>query len=159
MTEDQIERRVERMMDHYDRLLLNGDISQDTYNKGVLELSVWADFKRMEGKMTPFNLALHEHLTSLGYQRTRQDATWEDDGDAESGPHLIGGPAYDEYSSADEYVFASENGTLDRMPRDQHLENWLDEQQCEIYAQASNALTDEKYECPAGVARDPSNPF
>jgi len=48
MTEDQIERRVERMMDHYDRLLLNGDISQDTYNKGVLELIIWADLKFLE---------------------------------------------------------------------------------------------------------------
>lgn len=43
MTEDQIERRVERMMNHLDRVFLNGDISQSDYNKAVKDLSHWAD--------------------------------------------------------------------------------------------------------------------
>jgi len=43
MTEDQIERRVERMMDHLDRVFLNGDLSQVEYDKAVAELSRWAD--------------------------------------------------------------------------------------------------------------------
>lgn len=42
MNEDQIERRVERMMDHLDRLLLGGQIDQKTYNLAVKDLDLWS---------------------------------------------------------------------------------------------------------------------
>lgn len=45
MTEDQIERRAERMMDHLDRLLLAGTMSQDDYDKAVAELNQWVEAK------------------------------------------------------------------------------------------------------------------
>lgn len=48
MTEDQIERRVERMMDHLDRVYLNGDIDTKTYHAAIVDLNVWAEAKRKE---------------------------------------------------------------------------------------------------------------
>ena len=77
----------------------------------------------------PFNPALHAHLTSLGYVRSRHEASWEDVGDAENGPELDGGPAYDEYTGPDEYVFTSESGVLDREPRDLAFEKWVEDHQ------------------------------
>jgi hypothetical protein len=44
------------------------------------------------------------------YVRTHYPESFEDDGDAESGPHLTGGPAYDEYESADDRVIIDHNG-------------------------------------------------
>ena len=76
----------------------------------------------------PFNIALHEHLTSLGYNHTRHASSWQDIGDADNGPCLDGGPAYDEYAGDDEYIFASEDGVLDRTPRDLAFEQWVDTQ-------------------------------
>ena len=43
MTPDQIERRAERMMDHLDRVFLNGDIDQKTYDLAVADLDRWAE--------------------------------------------------------------------------------------------------------------------
>ncbi len=43
--EDEIERKAERFMDHLDRLLLAGDLSQDSYDKAVRDLSLWASLK------------------------------------------------------------------------------------------------------------------
>ena len=43
MTEDQIERKVERMMDHLDRLLLSGEMNENDYDKSVKDLAQWAD--------------------------------------------------------------------------------------------------------------------
>jgi hypothetical protein len=76
--------------------------------------------------MTPdfFNLALHEHLTALGYIHTRREAEF-DDGDPENGPGTWSCPAYDEYEGPDEYVFATEIGGLDREARDTQFEQWL----------------------------------
>lgn len=53
----------------------------------------------------PIDLALHEHMLSLGYVFTHHPAD--------------GHPAYDEYMGPNEYVFASENGVLARFERDQ----------------------------------------
>lgn len=40
-----------------------------------------------------------ELLTLLGYSLTNHvEESWEDDGDAENGPHLTGGPAFDEWT-------------------------------------------------------------
>ena len=44
--EDEIERKVERMMDHLDRLLLSGQMSQDSYDKAVRVLDIWAEMKK-----------------------------------------------------------------------------------------------------------------
>lgn len=43
MTEDQIERKCERLMDHLDRVFMSGSISQEDYNKAVCDLNNWAD--------------------------------------------------------------------------------------------------------------------
>jgi hypothetical protein len=75
--------------------------------------------------VTPFNLALHEHLLAQGYEHRRIDADWEDVGTADSGPLLHGHNAYDEYAGKDELVFSTEEGELDREPRDYMFELWL----------------------------------
>jgi hypothetical protein len=43
----------------------------------------------------------HKELLASDYTHTHVEASWSDDGDAENGPHLSGGPAYDEYSLRD----------------------------------------------------------
>ena len=43
MTPDQIERRVERMMDHLDRVFLNGDMTRKNYDLAVADLNSWAE--------------------------------------------------------------------------------------------------------------------
>ena len=48
LTEDQIERRVERLMDHLDRVFLAGLIDQQSYDAGVKDLDDWADRKGRE---------------------------------------------------------------------------------------------------------------
>jgi hypothetical protein len=50
MTEDQIERRVERMIDHLDRLLLSGSMTQKNYNLAMIDLSRWAESKYRENR-------------------------------------------------------------------------------------------------------------
>ena len=45
MTEDQIERKVERMMDHLDRLLIHGEITPKNYNLAARDLHQWAEEK------------------------------------------------------------------------------------------------------------------
>ena len=49
MTEDQIERRVERMMDHLDRVYLNGGMTQDDYDKAVRDLNEWSKHEYRKG--------------------------------------------------------------------------------------------------------------
>jgi hypothetical protein len=44
MTE-QIERKVERFIDHMDRILLAGLMSREDYDKGMREIRVWAEQK------------------------------------------------------------------------------------------------------------------
>lgn len=43
MTEDTIERRVERHFDHIDRLLMSGAIDQETYDKCAREIHARAE--------------------------------------------------------------------------------------------------------------------
>lgn len=50
MTEEQIERRVEKMVDHLDRVFLAGGMSQGDYDKAMRELDQWASAKLKEGK-------------------------------------------------------------------------------------------------------------
>jgi predicted RNA-binding protein associated with RNAse of E/G family len=51
MTEEAIERRVERMMDHLDRVLMSGQITQDNYDKAVQELNQWAEAQYVESAL------------------------------------------------------------------------------------------------------------
>jgi len=76
---------------------------------------------------TPFNEVAHCHLMSLGYEHTRIEATWEDTGDAENGPHLDGGPTFDQYTAADHYVYIDENGCTGTEPRNAAMEADLEE--------------------------------
>jgi hypothetical protein len=43
MTEEQIERRVESMVDHLDRLLMSGQMTQGDYNAAIHSLYQWAE--------------------------------------------------------------------------------------------------------------------
>ena len=42
MTEEQIERRVEKMVDHLDRVFLSGAMSQADYDEEMRSLDEWA---------------------------------------------------------------------------------------------------------------------
>jgi len=46
MTEEQIERRVEKMVDALDRQLISGALSQQDYDKAMRDLDRWAAAKR-----------------------------------------------------------------------------------------------------------------
>ena len=43
MTEDQIERRIEMMTDHLDRMFMDGMFSQRYYDKAMRDLDEWAE--------------------------------------------------------------------------------------------------------------------
>ena len=43
MTEEQIERRVEKQTDRIDRYFMNGDITREEYDERIKELSQWAE--------------------------------------------------------------------------------------------------------------------
>lgn len=51
LTEDQIERRVERVMDTLDYRLLNGELSQSDYDREVSILDKWA--QQQYDELTP----------------------------------------------------------------------------------------------------------
>lgn len=48
LTEDQIERRVERMVDHLDAVYLAGGLTKKNYDHAMRELHQWAEAKRLE---------------------------------------------------------------------------------------------------------------
>ncbi len=41
MTEEQIERHVEKQTDRIDRYFMNGDISREEYDEKIKQLSAW----------------------------------------------------------------------------------------------------------------------
>jgi hypothetical protein len=43
VTEQEIERRMDRMLDHLERLLLNRDMSEDDYHAAILDLIEWEE--------------------------------------------------------------------------------------------------------------------
>jgi hypothetical protein len=93
------------------------------------------DFKdravRLHGKVRkPFNLNAHANMVAEGFMYVQHEADFEDDGDAESGPHLVGGPAWDEYVDKDMRFIFSNNGVL------VHQENYDPEFEAFIDAQA-----------------------
>jgi hypothetical protein len=50
MTEREIEARVDRMLAHLDRLLLNRDMSEDDYNKAVADLASWEEEEMLRAR-------------------------------------------------------------------------------------------------------------
>jgi hypothetical protein len=50
MTEEQIERRVESMVDHLDRLLMSGQMTQGDYDAAMRSLDQWASAKLMDAR-------------------------------------------------------------------------------------------------------------
>jgi hypothetical protein len=80
----------------------------------------------------PFDAAAHDHLTSIGYSHEHYGESWEDDSwdntsDAEKGPDMFGGPAYDIYTCPDEYIVVWDNGRVDLEVRDLAFEEYVDE--------------------------------
>lgn len=63
----------------------------------------------MEFKPFPFD-HLHDAalLNAAGYECTHEPASWCDDGDVENGPHLSGGPAYDEWRRDNHIIIVCE---------------------------------------------------
>lgn len=49
LTEDQIERKVERMIDALDKSFMNGELTQDAYDKEMKSIDDWAQeqYKRI----------------------------------------------------------------------------------------------------------------
>jgi hypothetical protein len=43
VTESEIDQRVDRMLDHLERLLLNRDMSEDDYHAAILDLIEWEE--------------------------------------------------------------------------------------------------------------------
>ena len=43
LSEDEIERRVEKMIDHLDRVFMSGGMSQKNYDKSIAETHKWAE--------------------------------------------------------------------------------------------------------------------
>jgi hypothetical protein len=76
---------------------------------------------------TPFNAVLHEEFLKLGFEYTHYEDSFEDDGDGESGPHLIGAPAYDEYRNERVYMIVDTEGKLIHcIKRDLEMEKFID---------------------------------
>ena len=78
----------------------------------------------------------HHHLLELGYVHTHNEADWEDDGDAESGPHLSGGPAYDEYYVPGHSIYVEENGTIHQETRDPDEDRFIERMSPEMQGEA-----------------------
>lgn len=51
---------------------------------------------------------VQQTLAALGFVHTHHPADWEDTGGPESGPHLTGHNAYDEYSKGDTSVYVED---------------------------------------------------
>ena len=76
----------------------------------------------------PFNQQVHDHLKAMGYFLIQYEAEF-DDGDPENGPGTWGCPAYDEYSSDDEYIVIGDDGNVvHREERDLEQERCLQSQ-------------------------------
>jgi len=54
MTEDQIERRVEMIMDALDARLMSGSLSQSDYDQEVKRLRAWAEQQYQKSPPSPF---------------------------------------------------------------------------------------------------------
>ena len=78
MTEDQIERRVEKMVDHLDRLYLASEMTRDDYDKAVRDLDDWANAKRdAQTKLDEQTKADTDHGVKLGWTEAQVRALRE----------------------------------------------------------------------------------
>jgi hypothetical protein len=112
MMAEQAEQEFERLRSRP----VKDDPDEHVYVKGV------DSWKPQPG---PYNEQAHAHLIELGYVRTWHEDSFEDGGDAENGPDLTGGPAFDEYKSADDYVMIDEQGHFAHYERrDPEIEEW-----------------------------------
>lgn len=76
--------------------------------------------------MSIFNQDIHDNLLDHGFRHNRVEESWEECGDAENGPQLDGGPAYDEYMSNDSYIIIDHEGHfVHHSTRDAAFEEWL----------------------------------
>lgn len=83
------------------------------------------------------NFALHELLTDQGaYIHEHYPDSFEDIGGAESGPKLVGGPAFDAYSGESHDFIVDESGKIVHV----HLIDWEDER---LYGQMTGPEPDE----------------
>ena len=72
--------------------------------KSECECSTWPE---------PFNAGAHQSLLEQGFIFAYHEESWEDTGDAENGPQLTGGPAYNEYISKDNFqIIIDHNGLV-----------------------------------------------
>lgn len=79
------------------------------------------------------NEEVRNNLTALGYEHTHHEEDFEDIGDAENGPKLSGGPAYDEYLSPEDRIIINHRGNFAQFElRDLAFEAWCDEQAKEV---------------------------
>lgn len=77
-----------------------------------------------------FNTDIHENLIALGYQHKHYEEEYREGGDAESDPRLEGYPAYDEYTSEEDYIVIDRNGCfVHQEMRNLEREAWLAEQE------------------------------
>lgn len=97
------------------------------------------------------NFKLHALLTDQGaYIHEHNPATWEDDGDAENGPCLHGGPAFDRYSGdSHEFIVDSSGEIVCTMHIDWDEYRWF-----EALPDAHEQEDDIQYERPRGVGED-----
>lgn len=73
-----------------------------------------------------FNEGIHHHLLDLGYTYIHNEADWWEEGSAESGPILRGGPAWDCYDSEQEYLAVDKDGSVHGpYPQDPPPPEWL----------------------------------
>lgn len=75
------------------------------------------------------NFQLHRFLTDQGaFIHTHHPEDFEDTGDGESGPHLSGHPAYDEYAGESHTIFVDSTGLIQHSELiDWHWCNWVDQ--------------------------------
>ena len=62
-----------------------------------------------------FNVAIHQHLISLGYEYEYREACWEEYGDIENGPKIWGYEEFDSYTnySDGEVIAINKRGQVD----------------------------------------------
>ena len=81
-----------------------------------------------KARKPPFNENIHYWLFWMEYDYHHVEESFEDDGNAESGPHLSGYPAYDEYRNDEEYLIIDYFGHfVHREKRDLEFEKFLEE--------------------------------
>lgn len=69
MTEDQIERRVERMFDALDARLMRGDLTQAAYDAEAAKVSAWAESEYRSGRYRSELTPEGEQLVIPGCER------------------------------------------------------------------------------------------